>query len=179
MTQRHRVIRSQRRRTDWTVGPISNIQSVTATSAVLGTSFVVGTDEAGETLVRTRGSGLAFLTSATNAGDGYFGAFGIGLASAPAITAGIASLPTPITESDSDNWVYHQFFQLFAPHTIDGTASTDTADGPSWIRFEIDSKAMRKVSDSDVGLYMAWEFSETGTAAMSFTADCRMLTKLS
>ena len=171
------VIRSQRRRTDWTVGPETSPSSVTATGALLGNIFAVG--DGGETLVRTRGHGLAYLTAATNPNDGFMGAFGIGIASAPAITAGVVSLPTPLTEEFSDNWLFHRYFYCFSPHTIDGTVSNDTGYGPAMFEFEIDSKAMRKVPDTEVGLYMAWEFLEVGTAVMQVQAICRMLTKLS
>ena len=172
-------IRSQRRRTDWTLGPITQPTAITATGVLLGASFVVGVSGAGETLVRTRGDGLAYLTAATNPNDGFIGAFGIGYATTAAMTAGIASLPTPITEEDADSWVFHQYIHCLSPHTIDGTASTDTPLVPTAFRFSIDSKAMRKVTDDDVGFYMAWEFTEVGTAVLQVQARVRMLTKLS
>ena len=122
---------------------------------------------------------LVFLTAASAVGDGFSGAFGIGFASTAAIQAGIASLPTPVTEFDSDNWIFHRFYHLIAPHVIDGGVSNDTGYGPAWLRVEIDSKAMRKVPDDDVGLYMAWEHTLSGTATIRFLGRTRMLSKLS
>ena len=132
--------------------------------------------------MRTRGEVLMYLSAATAVFDGFIGAFGIGFASAAAMTAGAASLPTPITEFDSDNWIYHRFYNILSPGAISGGAATDADVGgavAAAVRWEIDSKAMRKVPDDDVGLYMAWEHTLTGTANLRIQARCRMLTKLS
>ena len=54
------------------------------------------------TLLRTRGIVHLSLTSATSAGDGFFGAIGICVVSDQAFTAGVGSMPTPITEAFSN-----------------------------------------------------------------------------
>jgi hypothetical protein len=105
----------------------------------------------------------------TSAGDGYQGAMGIGLASSAAFTAGIGSLPTPITEAAWDGWLWHRFFSVHG-----GVADGSTNAGSYQI--EVDSKAMRKVSD-EMTIFMAGEFTEIGTALMSVFFDSRMLLK--
>ena len=152
MAQRRGFIhpnRSQSRRlTDWGVGPggVALQGFSSSASAVLG----AGIQPTGGkfTLVRTRGEFLAYLTSCTNINDGFIGAFGIGLATAAAFGAGIGSLPTPIDEAHWDGWVYHRFFALVSPEGLSLGAGTDVspiAAVSASVRFEVDSKAMRKM----------------------------------
>ena len=174
------VARSQRRATNWTIGPVTTPQSLASSEALLGTSFVTGIGGDGLTLVRTRGDMLIYLQSAAAAGDGFAGAVGIGIASSAAISIGVSAVPTPLTEEDADNWIWHEYFNIFAPGIMDGTAVADTnLFGPAFVRIPIDSKAMRKVPDEDVGLYMALEVVETGTATGKWVGRTRMLEKLS
>ncbi len=114
------------------------------------------------------------MRTVTSAGDGFQGAFGIGIATRAAVVAGIASLPTPITEIDDENWLYHTFISLH-PHT--GTEA-EWVGSESEMIIEIDSKAMRKFPDG-TQIYAALEVVEIGTAAMDVFFDSRMLFKLS
>ena len=166
----HRGNRS-RRRTEWFGGVGGTaVQSFSSSgTALLGSGIITTTGE--ETLARTRGILDIFLTAGTSAGDGYFGAVGIGLATTSAFQAGVASLPTPITESGWDGWLWHQFYSVHI-----GIAASADSDG-SHFRTEIDSKAMRKV-DTSMTLYAAIEHVEIGTAVMSVFLDTRMLSFL-
>ena len=177
-------IRSQRRKTSWGVGaatgtggtPEGDISSSTAVLATLGAAFTLD----GITVVRIRGELTAWLKSAAASAEGFACAFGIGLARLPAFTAGVASVPTPLTDDDDEFWLYHRFFGLHAPDIIAGSASTDgdaQAATISCIRLEVDSKAMRKVDINDV-LYGCIETTEGGTAVMNWTFDSRILVKL-
>ena len=106
---------------------------------------------------------------------------GIGIATLAAVTAGVASVPTPITEAGWDGWLWHMFFQCRAAGIIDGSAMGDTdAVNPTAaaVRFEIDSKAMRKFEDTDLAIYAALEVSEVGTSTMVWSFDSRALFKL-
>ena len=111
------------------------------------------------TLVRTRGDLSLFLSIATDVG-GYHGAFGIAVASAPAVVAGILSVPTPITEEDWDGWLYHRYFSCFAGGAIAAATAAQQADQvnatSAALHFEVDSKAMRKLS-VDESVYAAIE----------------------
>ena len=128
----------------------------------------------GITIVRIRGYFRAILTAVAGANDGFSGAFGIGIASLAAVTAGTGSLPTPITEQDSENWLFWRAFSL-------QSATATIADGVNavgvHVDFEIDSKAMRKFP-TDLALYSIVELVENGTAVIDMWHDSRILSKL-
>ena len=153
---------------DWGVGPggTTSTQLSASGSALLGSAVTLAGSEI--TAMRTRGLFTAFISSTgAGDGDGYFGAVGIGKATAAAHTAGIASLPTPITEADWDGWMWHSFFHVFIPDLTFGLDS-------QYQRIEIDSKAMRKFDQSEV-LYAAVEVVEVGTVVLKVHLDTRML----
>jgi len=146
------------------------LATVTSSSVgILGTGQTTSFGE--ETLVRTRGLFDIFLTSSSSAGDGYFGAVGIGLVTLAAFTAGAASVPTPVTEDGWDGWLWHQYVSVHED-SPDGQG-----DGGGHHRVEIDAKAMRKVQGEMV-LYAAFEFTEIGTAVANIFLNSRMLSKL-
>jgi len=163
--------RGRSRRTEWFVGPGGTGVSTLTTSAasILGSGIITTFGE--ETVVRTRGLVDCSLISSTSAGDGYFGAVGIGLVSSAAFTAGATAVPTPINEQGWDGWLFHHFFSVHED-SPDGQGS-----GSAHHRFEIDSKAMRKVQEDET-LYAAIEVVEIGTAVMNVFLDTRVLSKL-
>ena len=173
--------RSVRRKTDWDIGPGSSaLLELTATGAAfVGSALSLVAGAGPVTVVRTRGELMCYLTTASAINNGFIGAFGIGIASLAAVTAGIASVPTPITESNADNWLYHRFLAFSSVNTFGATiVGEDSINAvSSAIRLEVDSKAMRIV-DSDKSLYAAVEFVELGTATVQVAFDSRMLLKL-
>ena len=110
------------------------------------------------------------LIQASAAGDGFVGAFGIGVVSLPAFTVGVSAVPTPITEVEWEGWMWHQFFSLHS------TAAFD-AGGPNRVQIPIDTKAMRKLGTEEV-VYLAYEGTEDTTAQLQILSDSRMLVKL-
>ena len=170
-------VRSQRRLTAWSDGTgdtgVTAVSSASATFVGMAFSAVVE----GLTLIRQRGYFSVQLTLATAANDGFAGAFGIGIASLAAVTAGVSSVPTPITEQSSENWLYWQAF------SVKGQQAFSTGGGPgaeqqgTYLRFEIDSKAMRKLP-TDMAIYSIVEVAEVGTAALLVHHDSRTLLKL-
>ena len=165
----------QPHRTSWEVGPGGT--AVTPTS-VAGSFFLGQAVQATFdtlTLIRLRGEFSAFLNLATSSLDGYAGAFGIGIASFAAITAGIASVPTPITEESSENWLYHHYFSLKAGFPFSAGADPGGNDN-ALTRFDVDSKAMRKIP-TDLAIYAAIEVVEVGTASMQVQFNSRILVK--
>jgi len=115
----------------------------------------------------------------TGAGDGFVGAVGIGIASLAAVTAGIASVPTPITEEGADNWLWHRYFRISSPFATGTTAVNGLAMNviPGALRVEIDSKSMRKFPQ-DLSIYAAIEVVEGGTATADAFLNTRFLAKL-
>jgi len=133
----------------------------------------------GLTLIRTRGDFLCYLRSAGAVGNGFHGAFGIAKATFPAISAGVASIPTPIMEEDWDGWLFHKYFTILAPGPIAvATAAQEALQGATAqaLRFEVDSKAMRK-SDVNEAFYAVVEVIEIGVADMDWAFNSRMLFK--
>jgi len=116
------------------------------------------------------------LTLATAANDGFEGAFGIGIATAAATAAGGGSVPTPITEDASDNWMFHRYFSVKAGFPF-ATGADPAGNRFAFVDFEIDSKAMRK-SPLETSLYAALELAEVGTAGVLVHFDSRLLVKL-
>ena len=176
--------RSQRRKSSWQFGTQTGVdgasQAISSSSSVIATG-AVGIITDGLTLVRTRGDLNLFLTSATTAGDGFHGAFGIAVASAAAVLAGIASVPTPITEEEWDGWLYHRYFSLFAGGTIAAATAAQQQDqvnsSSAALHIEVDSRAMRKV-ETDMTIYAAIEVVELGAAGMDWAFNSRSLFKL-
>jgi len=89
------------------------------------------------------------------------------MANAEALSAGIGSVPTPLTNISDENWLWHSFFDC-------RVGMTDAADGAGFMRIVIDSKAMRKW-DTGHGLYAAFEVVEVGTAQMDLFLNTREL----
>ncbi len=159
---RHRGSRARQRRTHWVSG-----QGATTVSASGSTLlFTQPGPHDGETIVRIRGICTGVATIIASIGDGFSGAFGMGIVSAAAATAGVASIPTPVTEAAWDGWMWHQFFFMT-------NGKVGAANGSSWFDKEINSKAMRKLT-SDDALVAVVEVTETGDA----TAELGLLTRI-
>jgi len=148
--------------------------AVTALSATanqfVGSAINPLTD--GLTVVRLRGRFSIYLTLATAVGDGFQGAFGIGLATAAAVAVGATAVPTPITEQQWDGWLY------WTPISVHGAVVSSTALGnETKMDFEVDTKAMRKLTTEDA-LYSMIQVTEIGTATAEVFFDSRVLIKL-
>ena len=177
--------RSSKRKSSWQIGPQTGVdgalQSVVASSATIATGIITITADGG-TLVRTRGDLNIFLSVASGAADGYHGAFGIAMISLAAATAGVASIPTPITEESWDGWLYHRYFSIFPGETIAAATAAQQADQvnatSAALHIEVDSKAMRK-EETDMALYASLEVILQGAAAtLRWAFNSRMLVKL-
>ena len=161
------------RQTAWGVGPGSTAAStINATGSQLVGSAITATVE-GATVIRIRGEIAMYLTLATGVNDGFQGAFGIGIASLAAVTAGIGSVPTPITEQGSESWLYWAAFSIHGPVV----SSTSLESGPTSQRFMVDTKAMRKLP-TELVIYAALQSVEAGTATGQLFFDSRALVKL-
>jgi len=154
---------------DWGAGPGSSVVTSRSSSGqdILGAG--VQTTGSELTLLRTRGIFEIFLLSATSAGDGFFGAVGIGVFTDQAFTAGVASLPLPLSDTFSNVWLWHSFFSVHA-----GVAGGLGAGAEAHQRIMIDSKAMRKFDANQVITCVA-EYVELGTAQASVFMDSRIL----
>ena len=176
--------RSPRRLTSWANGPSTAADgspqgSIGASTTVLaGTAVTALVD--GLTIVRLRGELLIWLTTTAAASEGFNGAFGIAVANNDAVAAGVGSVMTPITNENWDGWMFHRYWNVFSGGVISGgvSADQDMINATSAVlRLEVDSKAMRKFPASD-NLYACIETVESGTCAMNWSFNSRMLVKL-
>ncbi len=168
-------VRSPRRRKAWDAG----IGQVAAQTQITGSGVVIVNATAlaaqdGLTILRVRGNLTVRVVPGASLGDGYTWAFGIGIATSAALTAGVASIPTPITEQAWDGWMFWATGSLKA---MSGTVATALAAGNLFERVLIDTKAMRKIA-VDEGLFGAIETTEIGTSTLDWHVDTRILSAL-
>jgi len=159
---------SMSRKTQWTAS-IANtqFQALAAATSLLDSTFVTTLPE---TIVRIRGL-LTVMTDQAAASEQPFGALGFAIVSDEAAAAGIGSMPTPYTDANSDLFMVHQYWS--APMLV-GTSVGFGGAGTQ--RYEIDSKAMRKVHE-DTTLAIIME-NGNATDGILYSLDFRILTKL-
>ncbi len=169
---RGRVV-SARRQTGWSIGPSALPATLGTTAHQLWATGIVPSSE-GVTLNRIRGAGILMMSSASAAGDGFDGAMGIGMATDEAFAAGVASTPSPRTDSAWDGWIWHEFMNV---HQLSATEDTGFNAVAAVYRFVIDSKVMRKVP---VGytVFGAFDLVENGTAIGELFVNSRTLALL-
>ncbi len=170
----HRSFRSGPRRgslsrkTAWSaVVDNTQFQALAAATSILDTTF---TTTLPETIVRVRGRFTA-MTDQAAASEQPFGAFGLAIVSDEAAAAGVGSMPTPYSDADSDLWFVHQYFHC--PMLL-GTAVGFGGAGVQSL--EIDSKAMRKITDDQT--LVAVVENANGTDGILYALDFRVLSKL-
>jgi len=141
-TTRRRQFTQQRQRsgTDW--GRVNFAHTVVASgSKVLLATFVLSNPGIGETIRRTRGV-FSVQSDQSATMEEQIGAIGMMVVNSAAVTAGVASLPGPITDGSDDGWFVWEAFAQISGATIGGIAT-----GSVPLPRVFDSKAMRKVAD--------------------------------
>ena len=126
------------------------------------------------TVVRLRGELLVMMDTSTGAA-GEFAIVGLGIAvvNAATATAGVASLPTPVTDAEWGGWLWH----AFVPMGFEPAAAGATGDLESRSRVVIDNKAMRKLSTDDVMVLVAENGVLTGAFSVEIFGGIRFLSK--
>ena len=162
-----------RRKSSWVLGVGGTTVSASLASEKRILGVAITPTESGLTIVRMRGLLCCYLTLATAVGDGFQGAFGIGLATTKAVVAGASSLPGPVTEVSFENWLF------WAPISIHGPVVSSTSLNDATVQeIPIDTKAMRKFDD-DMTIFGMVEVVEIGTATCQYFMDTRALVLLS
>ena len=164
--------RGQRRSTSWETGPLSADTTVSSSTGKLWSATAVPQVD-GLTVVRMRGLINIWLTAATAAGDGFAGAFGIGITSDEAIAIGVTAVPSPLSNMAWEGWIWHSFWDVRA---LTGTIADGVNAGVTYQRVVVDSKAMRKLP-LGMTMFGASDQTESGTATAEYNADIRMLVK--
>ncbi len=122
------------------------------------------------TIVRTVGI-LTVTSDQHTADENPFGAMGFAVVSEQARAAGIGSLPTPITNEDSDLWFVFQHWS--APVAVGSNASF----GNIARVFEFESRAQRKVEEGEAIVVVLENAAAAGVGA-SYVVKYRLLFKL-
>ena len=149
---RNRSRRAPRRRTSWigNAPDLSIFQTLAAGTAFISLAYDTRSTVVPPTpftIARIRGR---FAVSSPAATDDLeiIGAYGIAVVNGEAFDAGVASIPTPWSESFDDRWLYHTFF-FGNQHQI-----TDTFGFSMPVQIEVDNKGMRKVNFGDVIVFV-------------------------
>ena len=160
--------RPQRRKSSWELGPGGStlLSLVATTNGVLVGSFAQLVRD-GHTLVRIRGAFRGF-TVAGGALGSFIGAFGIGIATEQAMAVGAGALDMPFDEQAGEDWLFWRPIQFFLP------AIGDEGVNGTVVEFEVDTKAMRKLSAGDA-IYAAIAGVETNTINLEIAFDSRAL----
>ena len=173
MARGHQVVRGRSgsvHNKEWTATcAASTVMDIAIGTLVAFNMFVA--DEA-ETILRTRGRVMAHFDPAS-VNESVTVAVGLAVVSARAVAAGAASLPRPATEG-AYPWLWHGWLMMdsFAVQILEASAS------PAWVdRLEIDSKAMRKVKETEV-VALVFEICDSldGGGSVIIKAGVRALT---
>ncbi len=165
--------RALRRRTSWGVGPKGALTFSTSNPvAAFGSTAVALSD--GLTIVRIRGELLMYLTVADAINAGYDEvAVGICVVSENAAGVGITAVPTPITDVAWDGWMWMWQGSMKA-----AVANEFDRGQTSSVRAIVDTKAMRKIKETDVIVAVAEAGAEATNASLSLRFNSRTLVKL-
>ena len=161
--------RTQKRLTDWFNFELIPV-SITANGVLLaGTLSAAALVVAPFTIVRTRGI-ILFESDQTGATEDYGGVMSFQVVTAAAAAAGVASIPTPLTEPNADYFVYEPFYSKV------WIQNTGANAGGSTVSKQFDSKAMRKFTQDDQAVIVFEMMGLPGGANVGVLG--RMLVKL-
>ncbi len=163
-----RVASGPKRQTAW-VGPADQgFVNVAAGAKVIVASFAPSDAAfAKPTIVRTRGDVACSVTGSST--TEVVGAYGLCVVTDRAFAAGVGSLPGPWSDPGYDGWfVWRSFGIQVVGATADGFIQAQ-------INQEVDSKAMRKVTDDETIVLVA----ESQAITYDISMPLRMLFKLS
>ncbi len=161
--------RGAKRATQWIAPADQNVIAVSS-----GGSSVIASFNAGDasfnspTIVRTRGE-VSVQPQAFGADLAIAGAFGAGIISADALVAGIGSIPTPFDDADWGGWYVWQSFSILFEFS-DATGLLF----PAGVSYQVDSKAMRKMTSNEVFVFVA----QSQAGAFNISMPLRTLLKL-
>ncbi len=154
------------RRADYTWQGTCFSVALASSAQSISESFVVGSTS---TLMRSRGSVIGSVDGAVD-NDKACVAVGLIVVTEEQLAAGAASVPSPHDDLDAE-WIWHGFLLLQAQGT-----STDQPGLTS--RLEIDSKAMRRMKQTQSIVFAADNTPLAGTPAVDVTFGVRHLVGL-
>jgi len=166
------MVRAPRRATEWVASADIDVGTqLNGTAGVLDQSLTGAQVSllAPFTIVRTVGF-VAVKSDQVAATESFIGALGALVVTESARVAGVASIPTPVTEMSDEMWFLFQGFQ----GGIEFLDATGTQNG--YRIFHFDSKAQRKVQDGEAIVFMLENGAASGVG-LQFWLQFRMLLK--
>ena len=160
------------RKPSWEEGPQERDGAISTATSFLWTTAAQANVPV--TIVRIRGYIEFSLLTSDVVNGGFFGAVGIGVFTDEAFTAGAGSIPSPLTDSDWNGWMWHNFWSV---RSVTATVGDGVNAFSAYQRIEIDTKAMRKI-DSGMIVCGVIDQTETPNATAEVHADTRMLAKI-
>ena len=163
---------ASRRKVSWGIGPSGQIVAISTSSVNL---FPSGAEAqlSDMTITRFRGSLLLTMNNDEVANEGFDWAFGVAVVSQNAFGVGITAIPAPLTDIAWDGWFVHEQGTIVQPEAVPNFSSDALVE-----RRPLDSKAMRKINETDT-IVAVLETSEIGDGTtMSAFLRTRMLFKL-
>jgi len=173
MARRHFRGRSgQKREHSWFDIPAASVALVAAGGTIYASLTAAELARRPFTIVRTHLT--AHLQSDQGAASELqVAALGLAVVTDQAAAAGVGSVPTPVTDDDSDNWFVHKY--MISNFTF--ASGVGFGEGLSaGTLFEIDSKAMRKVNDGD-DIVVVGEVDAVAGSGVILTIAGRLLIK--
>ena len=142
----------------------------TSTTAIIGS----GVTPVGQnlTIIRTHGYLEFTMASADAAQSGFNFAGGIGVVSADAFAVGIGSMPNPFDDISWPGWLWHKMGGIHTP------AACTIGDAAVNMRWEIESKAMRKLGLNEVA-FLAIQGGESVNSSVTVRGGTRQLLAVS
>ena len=158
--------RGKKRGNTW-VAPAdqATVSVSTGASAIIASFDAAANGLLNPTIVRTRGE-ASIIPSTFGADLTISGAFGAAIVSSDAFAAGAASIPRPFDDADWGGWYVWQSF-LYRLEFQDATG----VNIPASVSYQIDSKAMRKMTVNETLVFMC----ESQTGALGCGMHLRTL----
>ena len=157
------MARGRGRRTDYTwSGFTAGIITTTGQTSFASTGVLAFTG----TLMRTRGNLVTGIDGSVS-DDKVIVGMGIIKATEEQLAVGVTALPSPVLDLDAE-WLWHSFGCLQAQGTDQGAPGTTQ-------RFEIDSKAMRRMKANEGLALVVFNEAIAGSAAIDTTVGLRFL----
>jgi len=125
------------------------ITNVAATSVVLNVMVAAELAKRPFTVVRTH-LALRILSDQSGASEEQLAAVGLCIVSDQAAAVGVAAVPTPVTDAESDLWFVHQW--MHASFLFGSGIGFSGDDGQA---YTVDSRAMRKLEEDSQILVVA------------------------
>ncbi len=144
---------------------VGNSSTLMLTANSQGQADMSGPIPRASTLMRCRGEVLAVIDGPTT-NDVAVAACGLIVVTEEQLAVGTTAVPNPDTDFDAE-WIWHGFLPM--SHIGGGVEKEQVA------RITLDSKAMRRMKETQSVLFVATNGAVTGTGAIDVTFGVRLL----